>query len=71
MQTFRPIDSVEALQERMTLMRKAQREFAKFTQEQVDHIFFEAAMAANKAQYSAGQNGGRGDRHGRDGRQGD
>ena len=49
MQTFRPIDSVEALQERMTLMRKAQREFAKFTKEQVDHIFFEAAMAANKA----------------------
>ena len=49
MQTFRPTDSVEALQERMTLMRKAQREFAKFTQEQVDHIFFEAAMAANKA----------------------
>lgn len=49
MQVFRPIDSVEALQERMTLMRKAQREFAKFTQEQVDHIFFEAAMAANKA----------------------
>ena len=49
MQTFRPIDSVEALQERMTLMRKAQREFAKFAQEQVDHIFFEAAMAANKA----------------------
>ena len=49
MQTFRPIDSVEALQERMTLMRKAQREFSKFTQEQVDHIFFEAAMAANKA----------------------
>ena len=49
MQTFRPIDSVEALQERMTLMRKAQREFAKFTQEQVDHIFFEADMEANKA----------------------
>lgn len=49
MQKFRPIDSVEALQERMTIMRRAQREFAKFTQEQVDHIFFEAAMAANKA----------------------
>lgn len=30
-------------------MRAAQREFSKFTQEQVDHIFFEAAMAANKA----------------------
>ena len=49
MQEFKPIDSVEALQERMTIMRRAQREFAKFTQEQVDHIFFEAAMAANKA----------------------
>lgn len=49
MQEFRPIDSVEALQERMAIMRRAQREFAKFTQEQVDHIFFEAAMAANKA----------------------
>ena len=49
MQEFRPIDSVEALQGRMTIMRRAQREFAKFTQEQVDHIFFEAAMAANKA----------------------
>ena len=49
MQEFRPIDSVEALQERMTIMRRAQREFAKFTQEQVDHIFFEAAIAANKA----------------------
>lgn len=49
MQEFRPIDSLEALQERMTIMRRAQREFAKFTQEQVDHIFFEAAMAANKA----------------------
>ena len=49
MQEFRPIDSVEALQERMTIMRRAQREFTKFTQEQVDHIFFEAAMAANKA----------------------
>ena len=29
MQEFRPIDSVEALQERMTIMRRAQREFAK------------------------------------------
>ena len=55
MQAFRPIDSVEALQERMTLMRKAQREFAKFTQEQVDHIFFEAAMAANKARIPLAQ----------------
>ncbi len=44
-----PIDSVEALQERIKEMRAAQAEFAKFTQEQVDKIFYEAAMAANKA----------------------
>ena len=44
-----PIDSVEALQERIKEMRVAQAEFAKFTQEQVDKIFYEAAMAANKA----------------------
>lgn len=49
MQDFRPIDSVEALEERIALMRAAQREFAKMTQEQVDKIFFAAAMAANKA----------------------
>ena len=30
-------------------MRKAQKEFSTFTQEQVDKIFFAAAMAANKA----------------------
>ncbi len=30
-------------------MRKAQERFASFSQEQVDQIFFEAAMAANKA----------------------
>ena len=29
-------------------MREAQKIFATFTQEQVDKIFFEAAMAANK-----------------------
>ena len=29
-------------------MREAQKKFATFTQEQVDKIFFEAAMAANK-----------------------
>ena len=49
MQELRPIDSAEALAERIALMRKAQREFAQMTQEQVDRIFFAAAMAANKA----------------------
>ena len=43
------IDSVDALNERLAQMRKAQAEFATFTQEQVDKIFYEAAMAANKA----------------------
>lgn len=32
----------------MKAMREAQKEFAKFSQEQVDKIFYEAAMAANK-----------------------
>ena len=43
------IDTVEALQARMKEMRKAQEIFATYTQEQVDKIFFAAAMAANKA----------------------
>lgn len=43
------IDSVEALQARIKEMRAAQAEFATFTQEQVDKIFFAAAMAADKA----------------------
>ena len=43
------IDSVDALTERMGDMRVAQAEFATFTQEQVDKIFYEAALAANKA----------------------
>ncbi len=43
------IDSVEALTARMKAMRKAQKVFATYTQEQVDKIFFAAAMAANKA----------------------
>ena len=42
------VDSVEALEAKMKAMREAQKIFATFTQEQVDKIFFEAAMAANK-----------------------
>ena len=49
MQELRPVDSLEALAERIAYMRKAQREFAKMNQEHVDKIFFAAAMAANKA----------------------
>ena len=47
------VDSVEALEAKMKAMREAQKEFAKFSQEQVDKIFYEAAMAANKMQYPA------------------
>ena len=42
------IDNVDALLTKMQKMKKAQAEFATFSQEQVDKIFFEAAMAANK-----------------------
>ena len=41
------IDNVEKLREKMDRMQKAQRKFASYTQEQVDRIFYEAAMAAN------------------------
>ena len=43
------IDNVEALLAKMKAMKEAQRIFATYTQEQVDKIFYEAAMAANKA----------------------
>ena len=42
------VDSVETLEAKMKAMREAQKEFAKFSQEQVDKIIYEAAMAANK-----------------------
>lgn len=43
------IDSVEKLEAELDRVRAAQREFATYTQERVDKIFFAAAMAANKA----------------------
>ena len=43
-----PVDSVERLAAEIAAVRKAQREYATFTQEMVDKIFFAAAMAANK-----------------------
>ena len=42
------VDSVESLEAKLKAMRKAEEVFATYTQEQVDKIFFEAAMAANK-----------------------
>ena len=43
------VDSVEALEAALKRVRAAQKEFATFSQEQVDKIFLAAATAANKA----------------------
>ncbi len=42
------VNDEETLEQLLAQVREAQRQFATFTQEQVDKIFFEAAMAANK-----------------------
>ena len=48
-QTKKPTNTIESkVLKQIASLRKAQAEFATFTQEQVDHIFFCAAMAANK-----------------------
>ena len=46
------VDTVEALEERLKQIRIAQQKFATYTQEQVDKIFFAAAVAANKQRVS-------------------
>ncbi|MBC5736978.1 bifunctional acetaldehyde-CoA/alcohol dehydrogenase [Lawsonibacter faecis] len=48
-QTAEYIDTSEALLAKMEAMRKAQKIFAAYTQEQVDAIFLAAATAANQA----------------------
>ncbi|MCH3943638.1 MAG: bifunctional acetaldehyde-CoA/alcohol dehydrogenase [Atopobiaceae bacterium] len=42
------VHGVDELQDKIASMRAAQAEFATFSQEQVDRIFYEAALAANK-----------------------
>lgn len=42
------VDSVEKLEQAIASVRKAQQQFATYSQEQVDKIFFAAASAANK-----------------------
>ena len=46
------VTNSQELTKRMQELRKAQKEFSKFTQEQVDEIFRRAAMAANDARIS-------------------
>ncbi len=43
------VDGVPSLEKALKRVRKAQAEYAKFTQEQVDKIFLAAATAANRA----------------------
>ena len=41
------VTNAQELTKRIEELRKAQREFSKFNQEQVDEIFRQAALAAN------------------------
>ena len=43
------VDSIDNLDIVLNRVREAQREFSKFSQEQVDRIFKDAAIAANQA----------------------
>ena len=45
---YSPVDSEAALNELLSKMKKAQEQYSKFSQEQVDRIFKAAAIAANK-----------------------
>ncbi|KAF7458303.1 bifunctional acetaldehyde-CoA/alcohol dehydrogenase [Cryptosporidium felis] len=45
------VDSVESLNELLEKVEVAQKEFLKLSQEQVDHIFQKASLAANCARY--------------------
>ena len=47
--TYEVVDSVESFEKKLASVREAQKIFATYTQEQVDKIFFEAAIAANQA----------------------
>ena len=46
---YKIVDNVESLEETIRSVREAQKEFAKFSQEQVDKIFLAASIAANQA----------------------
>ena len=48
-ENYEIVDSIESLKNTFEKVRKAQEEFAKYTQEQVDEIFKAAALAANQA----------------------
>lgn len=45
------VDNIDNLSIKMKELKEAQREFVTYSQEQVDKIFYEVAMAANKARF--------------------
>lgn len=62
------VNSVETLLEKIKEVRAAQEIFATYTQEQVDKIFFAAAVAANQARIPLAKMAVGRNRHGRCGR---
>ena len=46
------VDGVPALERKLAQVRRAQEQYAEYTQEQVDRIFRAAALAANHARLS-------------------
>ena len=49
MSEYECVDSVETLAKTLEKVKNAQKEFSKYSQEQVDKIFQAAAIAANEA----------------------
>ena len=47
--SYEIVDNVEMLEKAIARVRAAQKEYSTFSQQQVDKIFFAAAVAANKA----------------------
>ena len=49
MKEYITVDSIETLEDALSKVKRAQEEFSKYSQEQVDKIFKAAAIAANQA----------------------
>lgn len=47
--TYERVENIETLEKAIARTREAQKKFSTYTQEQVDNIFFHAAVAANQA----------------------
>lgn len=58
------VNDEQSLGKMLEKVRSAQEKFAAYTQEQVDKIFFAAAVAANKAAHYSGEARRRGNGYG-------